>query len=364
MTYNSIDLFSGGGGLSEGMRQAGFNINAAVEIDPVAAETFKVNHKDAVVIERDIQYVSSSELLKQCGLAKGKLDLLAGCPPCQGFSSLTAKYKRNDKRNSLIKEVSRLVKEILPRAVMIENVPGLMKKGHTHLSDFINDLESLGYIINYGVLQVADYGVPQERRRFVLLAGLGFEIKIPEPTHSKTGENGLLQWKTVRDALGGLGRPVPLSEAASYGGPRSLNWNITRTLSKLNIERLKHVKPGGPRYDIPEHLRPKCHQGNNSGFGNVYGRMNFDSPSPTITGGCTVLSKGRFGHPTELRTISVREAARLQTFPDSFEFASESVDQVCQIIGNALPCEFARIMSLACYRELSKQDGDTHITEN
>lgn len=175
--YSSIDLFSGGGGLSEGMRQAGFKINAAVEINPIAAETFRLNHKDAVVIERDIQYVSSSELLKQCGITPGQLDLLAGCPPCQGFSSLTAKYKRNDERNTLIKEVSRLVKDLMPRAVMIENVPGLMKKGQTYLLDFVRTLEDLGYIVNYDVLQVADYGVPQERRRFVLLAGLGFEIQ-------------------------------------------------------------------------------------------------------------------------------------------------------------------------------------------
>lgn len=352
--YNSIDLFSGGGGLSEGMRQAGFTINAAVEIDPIAAETFRVNHSRSKVIERDIRYVSSSELLKQAGIEKGQLDLLAGCPPCQGFSSLTSKYKRNDQRNSLIGEVARLVRDLKPRAVMIENVPGLMSKGHFYLTDFIRVLDDLGYIVNYDVLQVADYGVPQDRRRFVLLAGLGFEIAIPKPTHSRTGEDGLPKWKTVKEALVGLGKPVPLNEASSYGGPRSLNWNITRNLSNINIERLKHLKPGGPRYDIPDHLRPRCHQGKNSGFGNVYGRMCWDSPSPTITGGCTVLSKGRFGHPTEARTISVREAARLQTFPDTFEFATDSVDRVCQIIGNALPCEFARIMSEACSKAINR----------
>ncbi len=354
MSYSSIDLFSGGGGLSEGMRQAGFIVNAAVEIDPIAAETFRLNHKDAIVLERNIQHVSSSELLKQSGMIKGQLDLLAGCPPCQGFSSLTAKYKRNDKRNSLIKEVSRLAKDLTPRAVMIENVPGLMKKGHAYLSEFIRELKNIGYIVNYDVLQVADYGVPQERCRFVLLAGLGFEIEIPKPTHSKTGENGLPKWKTVQEALTGLGKPVSLKESASYGGPRNLNWHITRNLSDINIERLKYVKPGGPRYDIPDSLRPKCHQGKDIGFGNVYGRMSWDSPSPTITGGCTVLSKGRFGHPSELRTISVREAARLQTFPDSFEFATDFIDHACKIIGNALPCEFARIMSRACYEKLSQ----------
>ncbi len=177
----------------------------------------------------------------------------------------------------------------------------------------------------------------------------------------KRAENGMIydpvtirRGSTVREALAGLGKPVPLNKSASYGGPRRLNWHVTRNLADINLKRLKYLKPGGPRYDIPDHLRPKCHQGSNSGFGNVYGRMSWDGPSPTITGGCTVLSKGRFGHPTELRTISVREAARLQTFPDAFEFATEFVDHACQIIGNALPCEFARIMSQACYEKLSQ----------
>lgn len=353
MLFTSIDLFSGGGGLSEGMRQAGFNINAAVEVDPIAAETFRVNHENAVVLEKDIRHIASSELIKQSGIMKGELDLLAGCPPCQGFSSLTAKYKRNDERNALIKEISRLVKDLNPRAVMIENVPGIISKGKSYLGEFISDLESEGYIVNYDVLQVANYGVPQERRRFVLLAGLGFEINIPQPTHSRTGANNLPRWKTVKQAFKGLGKPVSLKETPSYGGPRCLNWHVTRNLSEINIERLKYLKPGGPRYDIPDHLRPNCHKGKNKGFGNVYGRMSWDNPSPTITGGCTVLSKGRFGHPAELRTISVREAARLQTFPDTFEFATEFVDHACQIIGNALPCEFARIMSQACYEKLS-----------
>lgn len=351
--YSSIDLFSGGGGLSEGMRQAGFSINAAVEIDPIAADTFRLNHKGAVVIERDVRFVSSSELLKAADIPWGQLDLLAGCPPCQGFSSLTTKYKRDDKRNTLIQEVSRLVKELMPRSIMIENVPGLMGRGRDYLSEFIKGLEKIGYLVNYDVLQVADYGVPQERRRFVLLAGLGFEIEMPSPTHSRNGENGLPKWKTVGEAIAGLGKPVPLNECSSYGGPRNLNWHVTRDISNINIERLKHLRPGGPRYDIPDHLRPKCHQGNNNGFSNVYGRMSLDSPSPTITGGCTVLSKGRFGHPTELRTISVREAARLQTFPDSFEVSTNFIDHACQIIGNALPCEFARVMSRQCYESLS-----------
>ncbi len=356
MSLNSIDLFAGGGGLSEGLKQAGFKVVSAVENNDIAAETFRHNNKDAVIFEQDIRFVSGKEILKQCKLNRGELDLLAGCPPCQGFSSLTLKYNENDERNSLISEVSRLILELEPKAVMVENVPGIIDKGHPFLDKFIKTIEKQGYIVNYDVLQVADFGVPQDRRRFVLLAGKGFEIKIPKATHSKTGKNGLPKWKTVKEAFTGLEEPISLKSSISYGGPRKFNWNVTRDTAPINIERLKYLKPGGPRFDIPDHLRPKCHKGKNSGFGNVYSRMAWDDTSPTITGGCTTLSKGRFGHPEKLRTISVREAARLQTFPDEFEFATDFVDHACQIIGNALPCDFAKKMSEACYKAIQKNN--------
>ncbi|HHX8566909.1 DNA cytosine methyltransferase [Vibrio alginolyticus] len=354
MSFNSIDLFAGGGGLSEGLKQAGFKVVSAVENNDIAAETFRHNNKNTVVFEQDIRFVSGKEILKQCKLNKGELDLLAGCPPCQGFSSLTLQYNENDERNSLISEVARLILELEPKAVMVENVPGIIDKGHTFLDKFIKTIEKQGYIVNYDVLQVADFGVPQDRRRFVLLAGKGFEIQIPQPTHSKTGKGGLPKWKTVKEAFVGLEEPISLKNSTSYGGPRKFNWNVIRDTAPINIERLKHLKPGGPRFDIPDHLRPKCHQGKNTGFGNVYSRMAWDEASPTITGGCTTLSKGRFGHPEKLRTISVREAARLQTFPDEFEFATDLVDHACQIIGNALPCDFAKKMSEACYQAIKK----------
>ncbi len=356
MIFNSVDLFSGGGGLSEGMKQAGFNIISAVEDNAVAADTFRHNNKETIIFDQDIRFVSGREILKQCKLKKGELELLAGCPPCQGFSSLTLKYNEHDERNSLISEVSRLISELEPKTVMVENVPGIIDKGRRFLDDFIKQLQDLGYIVNYDVLQVADYGIPQDRRRFVLLAGSGFEVKIPKPTHSRTGKNGLPKWKTVAEAFEGLGEPMSLKKSASYGGPRKFNWHIVRDTAEINIERLKYLKPGGTRFDIPDHLRPKCHQGKNTGFSNVYSRMAWNEASPTITGGCTTLSKGRFGHPEKLRTISVREAARLQTFPDNFQFATEFVDHACRIIGNALPCEFAKKMSEACYSELKQRE--------
>lgn len=152
----------------------------------------------------------------------------------------------------------------------------------------------------------------------------------------------------MKEAFESLENQILLSDANLNGSGQRFNWNVIRNLAPISIDRLKYLKPETARFDIPVHLRADCHKGNNKGFFNVYGRMSYENVSPTITGGCTALSKSRFGHPTGLRTISVREAARLQTFPDSFKFALDSLDHVCQIIGNAFPCEFARVMSEAC----------------
>lgn len=356
MKLTAVDLFAGGGGLSEGLKQAGFSIVGAVENDLNVVDTYRVNHPQAHLFDYDIRHLSAKELLNKCGLKKGELDLLTGCPPCQGFSTLTKQYNANDARNSLINEVTRLVEELYPKTIMIENVPGLKTRGQVFLNDFLTTLDKLGYNYCYDVLQVADYGVPQTRKRFVLLASRIGKIRIPEITHERLGMKKP-KWLTVKEAFKGLTSPMLLSESRAIGGPKSLNWVVSRDLAEINISRLKHIPTGGNRFFIPDNLRPNCHKGNNSGFSNVYGRMAWDAPSPTITGGCTTLSKGRFGHPEELRTISVREAARLQSFPDSYVFDSEFIDHVCQMIGNALPVKFAEKMSIAC-KQLLNNDAN------
>lgn len=344
----AVDLFCGGGGLTVGLKKAHFNVIAAVENEPNAIATYKSNHPKTYLFENDIRNISGKELLNYS--PNGRLDFLTGCPPCQGFTSLTQKYKREDPRNELVLEFARLIRETTPSAIMMENVPGLEKRGHRLLKPLLDTLSDLGYVPQLEVLQVADYGVPQFRRRLVLIAGKGFKIPFPNPTYSKDGI-GRHKWRTVRQCIFDFPEPNTFTQAKE-AGIENTDWHVVRNISALNLERLRHAIPGKHWNNIPDELQPECHKGNYNGFANVYGRMEWDQVSPTITGGCTSISKGRFGHPEALRTISVREAACLQTFPKNYRFPSPYIDQVCKIIGNALPCLFAEKLAAQCYKYL------------
>jgi DNA (cytosine-5)-methyltransferase 1 len=348
----AVDLFSGAGGLTLGLKRSGFRVAAAVEIESHAFATYKTNHPEVAALKQDIRTIDGAHLKKMAG---GKIDLLAGCPPCQGFSSLTNTSTKRDPRNNLVLEMARLVKETRPRAVMMENVPGLADRGKRLFNRLLKTLDDLGYKYTWDVLQVADYGVPQNRRRLVLLASKEVTLTIPPPTHSRTGENGLPKWKTLRQTIGDMGSPTVLDASHKAGGPQRLNWHVVRRLSPQNLARLRKTKPGVSRAELPDHLRPECHKSINKGYTNVYGRMSWDQLPVTMTGGCTTLSKGRFGHPEELRTISVREAARIQTFPDDYVFDSPYMDYVCGMIGNALPCDFAEILATAVAKQLRRK---------
>lgn len=347
----AIDLFAGGGGLTVGLKEAGVRVISAVEIEPHALATYKANHPEVLALQEDVRAIKGKHLLKKAPI-RG-VDILAGCPPCQGFSSLTSKYKRIDPRNDLILEMARLIEETQPRAVMMENVPGLPTKGEAYFQRFLKRMEDAGYKCTWDVLQVADYGVPQHRRRFVLLAGKGFEIPLPESTHSRTGESGKPRWRDLHSVIYGLPSPVKFSEAKALGGASKVKWNVIRDISPENQRRLEAAVPGKDWSAIPRELRPPCHRGSAVGFGNAYGRMTWDQVPVTMTGGCTTPSKGRFGHPDEPRTLSVREAALIQTFPPDYLFDSPYIDKVCDIIGNALPCDFATALTLQVAKHIN-----------
>jgi DNA (cytosine-5)-methyltransferase 1 len=349
----ALDLFAGAGGLSAGLRSAGFRVAGAVEVDARAARTYEANHRNTSVLVEDVRKVRGRDLRR---LYKGRsLATLAGCAPCQGFCSLTRKWGREDERNLLVLEMARLVEELQPQTVIMENVGGLALQGRHLLDEFYRRLGRQGYLSEWRVIQMADYGIPQSRRRLVLLAGKGFAIPFPEPTHARTPEPGSskLPWQTIAGAIKGRESPVSLKVAARAGGPRDFDWHVVRDLQPQTKARLKAAVPGKSWQEVERKLRPKCHRGTYVGFTNVYGRMTWNQPAVTITGGCTTPAKGRFGHPDRRRTtISVREAALLQTFPDDYEFATDEMDAVCEMVGNAVPPAFAEVLGTTVLKAL------------
>ncbi len=321
----AIDLFCGAGGLSEGLRQAGFRVVGAVEVDSLACSTYRLNHKRVKVWQNDIRSVTGTGMMKSLKLRPGELDLLAACPPCQGFSAMRTKNgtRRNrDRRNDLIFDVLRIIRSTRPKSVMLENVPGLAD--NKRFAVFTKALKSLGYQTVARVLNTANYGVPQRRRRLVLLAS-----KIGQPTFAEITE----PCRTVRQVIAGLTPPERSRDPIH-------NYPVKR--SKTVAERIQRIpQDGGSRSALGSDQLP-CHQ-RLEGFRDVYGRMAWDKPSPTITGGCINPSKGRFLHPSANRAITLREAALLQTFPKDYRFLMEKGRYaVALLIGNALPPEFIR----------------------
>jgi DNA (cytosine-5)-methyltransferase 1 len=232
-------------------------------------------------------------------------------------------------------------------------------RGKAIFDQFLRILERLGYIYNWRIEQMADFGVPQSRRRLVLLAGLGFEIPLPDPTHARNPApiSGLHSWVTVRSAIGHLKPAITLSEATKRGGPQDNNWHVVRDLKPITKKRLKAAWPGESWRIIDETIRPPCHRNGYDGFPNVYGRMSWDEVAPTITSGCTTPCRGRFGHPDRRRyTISVREAALLQMFPYNYKFATDQMDAVCSMIGNAVPPLYAKLAGKVILSAIKKRE--------
>jgi DNA (cytosine-5)-methyltransferase 1 len=325
----AFDLFCGCGGLTLGLKQAGFDVIGAVDNDHLAVEAYKANHTEVFVWEKDIQKLSVDEIKQKLGIKKGELDLVAGCPPCQGFSTmrtLNGGKKVHDDRNKLIEDFQRFVEELLPKAVMMENVPGLRNNKRFHA--LCRKLKELGYEINHDVLDAADYGVPQRRKRLILLAGKGQKIEFAKKAKERT----------VRWAIGKM-------PPAGTSGDELHDWPEKR--SRKVVELIKKIpKDGGSRRDLGEENQLECHK-KCDGFKDVYGRMAWGKVAPTITSGCTNPSKGRFLHPKENRAITLREAALLQTFPKDYKFDEEaSKGAIAEMIGNALPPLFIKNHSI------------------
>ena len=328
----AIDLFSGCGGLSEGLKQAEFHIIAGAELRPEARAAYALNHPDTHVFD-DVRKVSLKEITKFHSLKAGELDLLAACPPCQGFSTLRTNNRlkpAEDDRNKLIFQVSRLAKELLPKAILVENVPGLLHDWR--IGDFQRRLKKLGYRFTKGVLNAAEFGVPQRRRRMIFMAIRGdVEPTIPAPTTPVP--------VTVRDIIGKIS-DFPNKTAATLHQMRQV-------LSPKVLERVKAIKKdGGSRKDLKKSLQLTCHQ-NSDGFKDVYGRLSWDKVASTITRFSHNPSKGRYLHPEEDRGLSLYEAMLLQGFPETYKLPTDGgMLKTSSLIGEAFPPPFAKAQAL------------------
>lgn len=344
-----IDLFSGAGGLSAGLEMAGFDVVAANDIFEAAGETFSLTHPNAMFIPGPIEELSIGRLMAVTGLAKGELSVLVGGPPCQAYSVYNHQRGMHDQRATLFREYLRVVAGLQPEWIVMENVAGIFSIGGGEAVRAIkSELFKLGYVVEEKLLRAEEYGVPQERRRVVFIGNrLGLPISHPVPSHGP----GLKRVNTVWDAISDLpelknGEGVENSQymdAPKSELQRLLRGNLTRVqnhsapkLGPVNVERLKFIPPGGSWRDIPIELLPAgMKRAKRSDHTKRYGRLKWEGLA------CTILTKcdihwGAYIHPSQDRAISAREAARLQTFPDSFEFAGSKTEQYVQV-GNAVP---------------------------
>ena len=343
--YEVVDLFCGIGGLSYGLKTAGFHILAGYDLDWTCKFAYETN-TGGKFNYRDVNTITGDEIKKLYSKRKKTIRILAGCAPCQPFSSYAFKNKHKDpNKYDLLYQFGRLVGEVLPDIVTMENVTQILNfKAKPVLQDFIDTLKSLGYSVDARPVYCPDYGIPQTRKRLVLLASRLGEIRLIPPTHDKK------HYVTVRETIGKL-RPI------TAGGVDMFDpLHRTISLTPINLERIKATPPGGSWHDWPEELILECHKKKEGKtYGSVYGRMEWDKPGPTMTTQCTGLGNGRFGHPEQDRAISVREAALLQTFPQTYKFFPDeenvSIIKASRYIGNAVPPKLGEAIaqSIICH---------------
>lgn len=347
---SGVDLFCGVGGLTHGLNQAGINIRAGIDLDTSCKYAYETNN-NAEFIGEDITHIKGNDFQKYWN--DDEIKVLVGCAPCQPFSthSNKVKNKENGSKWNLLNEFIRLVRESSPDIISMENVPNLSNK--QIFSNFVSELIKLGYKVSYKNVYCPDYGIPQKRRRLVLLASKFGEIDLLPPTHSK------INYVTVKDVISNLD-PI---ESGKRNKTDKLHF--TSKLTNINLERIKASTPKGTWEDWDENLRLDCHKrqtGNT--YKSVYGRMSWDEPSPTITTQFYNYGTGRFGHPEQNRALTIREASILQTFPEDYKFVADEQEviltRVATHIGNAVPVKLGRIIGESIKKHIEENDNEKY----
>lgn len=345
---SGVDLFCGVGGLTHGLNQAGINIRAGIDLDTSCKYAYETNN-NAEFIGEDITHIKGNDFQKYWN--DDEIKVLVGCAPCQPFSthSNKVKNKENGSKWNLLNEFIRLVRESSPDIISMENVPNLSNK--QIFSNFVSELIKLGYKVSYKNVYCPDYGIPQKRRRLVLLASKFGEIDLLPPTHSK------INYVTVKDVISNLD-PI---ESGKRNKTDKLHF--TSKLTNINLERIKASTPKGTWEDWDENLRLDCHKrqtGNT--YKSVYGRMSWDEPSPTITTQFYNYGTGRFGHPEQNRALTIREASILQTFPEDYKFVADEQEviltRVATHIGNAVPVKLGMIIGESIIKHIKENDNE------
>ena len=349
-SISAVDLFCGVGGLTYGLEQAGIKVNAGVDIDETCKYAYEENN-EAKFVCKDVCSVTSEELSSL--YPEDDIKVLVGCAPCQPFSYHMRKdrNRESDKRWGLLANMQKLVESVEPEIVSMENVPPIEKQ--KIFTDFVDMLYDLDYHVYHEVLYCPNFGVPQKRRRLVLIASKFGEIAPFSKTHASSGQNGLKPYRTVRAAIGGL--PEITDGQACETDPL----HQSRNLSTLNKKRIKHSLPGGTWLDWDEELRAPCHQKpSGKTYTSVYARMEWDNLAPTITTQFYTFGTGRFGHPEQDRALSLREGALLQTFPPDYKFMDSSNPishmQLGAHIGNAVPVKLAAVIGQSIQKHLEE----------
>ncbi len=375
MGFTTIDLFSGCGGISEGLREADFDVVAAADNNPKYSITYKKNFSGVKFIDKSLSDLDPYEFMELVGIRVGQLDLLTGGPPCQGFSKNVPRSQReiDSKNNLLVTTFLEYCTAIRPKAILMENVAEMRNSfDETYTLEIKTTLGKLGYVVNEGVLNAADYGIPQRRRRafFVALNDESLQFIFPPPTHQASTEQNFFikPYLTVNDAVADLPRlkdgegeeqmqytSAPFSEYQKQmrKGSNILFNHKTRKLRETQYNRLACLRPGEGIKQLPDNLRPK------GGYSGAYGRLTWDMVPPTITRWIFHPGSGRWGHPEDIRILTTRETARIQSFPDSFRFFGSFTDMAGQL-GNAVPPLIGKILGEAIAQRLNRLKKHLH----